>query len=104
MQAPSIPIRTSSKDAIESHQARIKQSSADLKRKISETSLDKSPIAYRRLRIQEIELKVEEQKVHKSWLDLEHGNRFFTDNDYRKAHREANKRIVSLGDDLWKEQ
>ena len=104
MQAPCVPIRTSSKNAIESHQARIKQSSADLKRKISETSFDQSPIAYRRLRIQQIELKVEEQKVHKSWLDLEHGKRLFTDNDHRKAHRETNKRIVSLGDDLWKEQ
>ena len=47
---------------------------------------------------------MEEQRVHKSWLDLEHEQRQMSDNDHRKEHRETNKRIVSLGSDLWTEQ
>lgn len=38
------------------------------------------------------------QRIHKSWLDHEHQQRWTNDN-----HRETNKRIVSLGSDLWAE-
>lgn len=50
-----------------------------------------------------MELQAEEQRVHKSWLDSEHEQRQITDSDHRKEHRETNKRIVSLGNDLWVE-
>ena len=42
--------------------------------------------------------------VQKSLLDLEHEQRRMNDIEHRTRHREANKRIVSLGDDLWTEQ
>ena len=42
--------------------------------------------------------------VQKSLFDLEHDQRRMNDIEHRTRHREANKRIVSLGDDLWTEQ
>ena len=61
-------------------------------------------ISYRKQKIEELELCREEQKVHKSWLDFEHEQHRLSDNDYRKEHQEANKKIMSLGSKLWTEQ
>ena len=100
----SIPPRTSSLAAIEEHQLRLTTSQAELKRKLSRTSFVQAPIEYRKLRIQELNLRQEEQMVQKSLFDLEHGQRRKNDAEYRTRHKEANKRLVSLGDDLWTEQ
>lgn len=70
---------------------------------MSEVSFEEHPLEYRKLRIEELEVQVEEHKVHKSWLDYEHEQRHMDDNTHRKDHRETNKRIVSLGSDLWQE-
>lgn len=101
--SPSTPVRISSKRTIEDHRLHLTKSRADLKRKLSKVSFEKKPITYRKLRIEEMELQAEEQRVHKSWLDSEHEQRQITDSDHRKEHRETNKRIVSLGNDLWVE-
>ena len=100
----SIPPRTSSIAAIQDHQLRLTRSQAELKRKLSETSFDQAPIQYRKLRIEELNLRQEEQMVQKSLFDLEHEQRRMNDKEHRTRHQEANKRIVSLGDDLWTEQ
>ena len=101
---PEIPLRTSSRAAIYEHQLRLQKSRAELKRKLSGLSCEDAPIPYRRLKIEEIELQREELKVHKTWLDVEHGQKFLSDSDLKKEHRETNKRIISLGSELWAEQ
>lgn len=100
---PSIPLRTSSKAALENRRLKLKESRAELKRKLSKVSFEEHPTVYRKLRIEELEAEVEEQRIHKSWLDQEHEQRQLDDNSCRKEHRETNKRIVSLGGELWKE-
>lgn len=100
----SIPVRTSSRKVIDENRLRLKESRAELKRKLFKVSLEREPIAYRKLRMKEIDVQVEEERLHKSWLDFEHEQRQISDNDHRKEHRETNKRIISLGNDLWSEQ
>ena len=99
-----IPLRTSSVAAIDHHRLQLQRSQADLKRKLSEVSFEDEPIPYRKLKIEELELHREEQWVHKSWLDIELEKRHLNENEHRKEHRETNKRIVSLGSELWIEQ
>lgn len=100
----SIPVRTSSRKVIDENRLRLKESRAELNRKLFKVSLEREPIAYRKLRMKEIDVQVEEERLHKSWLDFEHEQRQISDNDHRKEHRETNKRIISLGNDLWSEQ
>ena len=90
------PSRTSSIAAIQEHQLRLTRSQAESKRKLSETSFDQAPVRYRKLRIEELNLRQEEQMVQKSLIDLEHEQRRMDDTEHRTSHREANKRIVSL--------
>ena len=101
---PTIPLRTSSRAAIDEHQLQLQRSRAGLKRKLLELSYEDGPLPYRKLRIEELELHREEQSVHKSWLDFEHEEGHISDKDHQKQHRETNKRIVSLGSELWTEQ
>ena len=98
-----IPVRTSSKAAIQQRQVHLANSRSDLKRKLSQISFEKELIAYRKIRIEDMEFQVKEQRVHKSWLDIELEQKYITDSVHRKEHQATNKRIVSLGDDLWKE-
>ena len=100
----STPVRTSSRKATDDNQLRLKESRAGLKRKLSKVSFDREPITYQKLRMEEIDVQVEEARVHKSWSDLEHEQRQISDDDHRKEHLETNKRIISLGNDLWAEQ
>ena len=100
----STPVRTSSRKSIDDNQPRLKESRAGLKRKLSKVSFEREPITYRKPRMEEIDVQVEEARVHKSWLDLEHEQRQISDNGHRKEHRKTNKRITSLGNDLWAEQ
>lgn len=98
-----IPFHTSSKPALESQRIQLKESRAETKRKLSKVSFEEQPICYRKLRIEDLQIQVEEQRVHKSWLDHEHMQSQTGDNHYRKEHRETNKRIASFGSDLWAE-
>lgn len=103
-QSLSIPVWTSSKAAIDGRRLHLSQSRADLKRKLSETSINDSPIKFRKLRIEDLELQQEQLRVDKSWLDYEHEQHHMSSKEHRSAHRDTNQRIVSLGSDLWKEQ
>ena len=96
----SIPIRSSSKQAIAPRSLVLKQSRQELKRKLSTISHKDSPIEFTRLKLEDARAEKEEELLHKEWIDEEKDN--FSDNDFRKAHREVNKRIISLGDTLWK--
>ncbi len=97
-----IPERTSSRYALEHRSLQLRESRSDLKRKLSSTSLESSPILYRKLKIADLENEVEEQKLHKVWLDVEQSERKLTDSKYRTAHRDTNQRIISLGDEMWR--
>ena len=52
----------------------------------------------------DLETEREEYILDKKWLDIEHGERKLTDANYQKAHRSANQRIVSVGDELWRQR
>lgn len=97
-----IPIGTSSKAALEQKRLRLKSSRLDVERKLSATSFDSSPLEYGKLRIEDLGLEIEEQRLHKSWLDLEYEDKTLTDDHYRKDQRTSNERICSLGDEMWK--
>ena len=97
-----IPERTSSIYALENRSLQLRESRSDLKRKLSSTSLESSPILYRKLKIADLENEVEEQKLQKAWLDVEQSERKVTDSKYCIAHRNTNQRIISLGDEMWR--
>lgn len=95
-----IPERISSKFVLEKS-IRLRERRSELKRKLASTSFESSPIAYQKLKIEEIETEIDEEKLNKLSLDIEHGEKKLSDNDYRKAQRNTNVRIISLGEDLW---
>lgn len=96
-----IPERSSSKATYEQRLAQHKQSREDLKRKLSDVSLERGSIAHKKLRISELELDVDEQRIYQTWLDMEKEKGLLFDKDYRKAYNVVNKRIISVGDELW---
>lgn len=96
-----IPERTSSRAPLQERSLAIKTSRNDLKRKLSIMSYEENPSGYTRVKIEELETEIEEQKLHKDRLDVEKKERNLTDTNYRKDHHETNKRIISLGNDLW---
>lgn len=95
-----IPDRTSSKFVLEKS-LRLRESRSELKRKLASTPFESSPIAFQKLKIEEIQTEIDEERLNKEFLDIEHGEQKLTDNDYRKAQRNTNMRIISLGEDLW---
>lgn len=105
-----IPERTSSKHAIEAKSTleekvlRLKESRSDLKRKLSSTSIQSSPVEYRKLKIADLETEREEYMLQKTWLDIEHGEQKLTDSNYQKAHRSANQRIFRVGNEIWRQR
>ncbi|KAL8774780.1 MAG: hypothetical protein Q9209_000719 [Squamulea sp. 1 TL-2023] len=103
MAAPSfqIPDRTSSKADHRERQLKLQSSKANLKRKLSTISFEHDPRPYTKLKIEEVEVDIEEQKLEKEWLDMEKDEKKLRDKDYQLGHRSANKRIISLGDTLW---
>lgn len=98
-----IPERVSSKFVLEKT-IRLRESRSELKRKLASTSFESSPIEYQKLKIEELETEVDEQRFHKASLDIEHAERKLSDTEYRNAQRSTNVRIVSLGDDLWRQK
>ena len=79
----------------------IKVSSSNIQRKLDTIFFENCPGLYPKLKIEELEVEVEAQKLRKTWLDLEKAEKKLTDDQYRKRHREVNQRIISLGNDLW---
>ena len=101
---PNIPDRSSSLNQWNSKQLQIKQSQDNLKRKLSSISVEDSPIEYQKVRLQQLEADEDEQRHLKQWCELEHQARHLTDSQHKKAQKEANVRLVSLGEDMWKER
>ena len=103
MQKPEIPIRDSSKrEHWHQRQLTLRASKQDLKRKLSTISFSESPINYSRLKIEELEAEQDDERHQKRYLDLEFESKAITAKDFRRQHGEANRRIVSLGDEKWK--
>ena len=99
-----VPERTSSRFALEQKRMYLKESLTELKKNLSSISFDVSPVEYHKTKIAEIEIEIEDQKMHKAWLDIEYAERKLTDTNFTKAHRNTNRRIISLGDELWKQR
>ncbi|MCJ1258541.1 hypothetical protein MMC24_006374 [Lignoscripta atroalba] len=97
-----IPVRLSSRAALKEQTVRITSSRAELKRKLSDSSLAEGSVHCVKLRIADTEAEKEEQELHKTWLDLEEADRNLNDEEYRSAQRDTYRRIISLGSDLWK--
>ena len=100
---PTIPIRVSSKAALASQRIKLQDSNADLKRKISTTSFEADPVQHVRLRIEHLKNQKSEQHLHRSLLDAESEDKNLTESAYKKEIKETNKRIISLGENLWKQ-
>ena len=83
----SVPIRTSSKAAIDHQRLHLQTSRADLKRKLSETSTDEAPTKYRKLRCDDLDLQQEESMLTESRLNLEHKLHQISNKNYRKKHQ-----------------
>ena len=99
-----MPVRTSCKAAIDDRRVHLSESRANLKRKLSQTTIDEAPIHYRKLRIEDLELQQEQLRVDKSWFDLEYELHQMSSKEHQRNHQVTNQRIMSLGGDLWKEQ
>ncbi|KAM0802259.1 hypothetical protein BDR22DRAFT_887507 [Usnea florida] len=99
----SIHPRNSDTATIQKHQPRLTGSQPELKRKLSETSFDQASIQYRKSMIEEMNLRQEEM-VQKSLFDMEYDQRRIKNTEHPTRHKEANKKSMSLGDDLWTEQ
>lgn len=96
--------RNSSKNVLEEKKLKLRASKIVLKRKISDTSLESSPIAYCKLKIEELSTEKEEQELEKTRLDIEYEDRNLNEKEYRKAHRNVSRRIISVGDELWRHE
>ena len=101
---PNTPDHSSSLNQWNSKHLQIRESQKNLKRKLSSISVKDSPIEYQKVRLQQLEADEDEQRHHKKWCELEHQIRHITDTQYKKAQKEANVRLVSLGEDMWKER
>lgn len=69
MESAPPPIRISSKTAIEKHQLQLRETRTEL---LSKISCAEEPISYRKLTMEEVQVQLEEQRVHKTWLDTDH--------------------------------
>ena len=99
MSSPNVNIPT----RISSQRLHFTQSRAELAIKLSDVSLDKYPTQHRKLRIEDLQIQVEEVRFHKMWLDNKYQQRQLDDSNHRMAHNDANHRIMSLESDLWTE-
>jgi hypothetical protein len=101
---PAIPSRGSSLAALEERRIKHAVSKTDLKRKLSDKSLEEGIEKHIKLRIEDVELNKEELLIENQRLDLEKQDNRIDHRVYQKAKKENNKRIISLGDDLWSER
>lgn len=96
-----IPDQTSSRTQFNDRRLRLVSRKADVKRKLISTSFETDPSAYTKLMVQEIEVSMEEEKLHKSWLDDEMAEKRLDQKAYLNCHRDTNRNIISLGETLW---
>ena len=100
---PTIPDRTSSRTALQTQRLTLERSAADLKRKLSDCSFDSNPIEHTKLRIKELSEAQSKEHLNKEWLDEEMDQRAVTESEYKKGIKDSNRKIIRLGDDMWKQ-
>jgi hypothetical protein len=96
-----IPMRLSSIAAVEEQRLNLRTSQQDLKRKLSDSSLERGSEKHIRLQIEGVTLEREGLKLDKIEFDLEASQNRIDHKSHRDACRSTNKRIISLGDELW---
>lgn len=99
-----IPPRGSSWATFNERRIKHVASKTDLKRKLSEASLEVGTERHIGLRIDSIVLDKEELLIENERLELEKLEDCIDHRVYQRARKENNKRIISLGDDLWSEK
>ncbi|KAL8783509.1 MAG: hypothetical protein Q9195_009363 [Heterodermia aff. obscurata] len=82
---------------------KLTESQVDLKRKLRDCSFESNPIEHTKLRIRELSEAQSSEHLNKDWLDTEMEQRVVTESLYKKQIKESNQRIISLGDDMWKQ-
>ena len=65
-------------------------------------SFENSTLEYHKCKMEDLGLEIEEHRLHKSWLDIEHEEKNPTDNKYRNDQQSTNQQISGLGGELWK--
>jgi len=105
-QGPSFttPEQTSSRAAradVQEQLLRNKNSRNELTRKLLDSTLEKDSIRRVKLRIAHVEEEKEALVLEKKLWDLDKDENLIFGSDYKKAHRDTNERIISLGNDLW---
>ncbi|KAI9772640.1 MAG: hypothetical protein M1840_000234 [Geoglossum simile] len=98
---PQIPHRHSSLAVLEDMRLKNKASRQDLKRKLSDATLEEEPERCLKLRIEQIEFEQEDLELERDRMDWEMNQNKLDEKIYRKAQKSTNKRIISLGEDLW---
>ena len=98
---PQIPPRHSSLAALEDARLKNKASRQDLKRKLSDATLEGGSERCVKLRIEEKELELEDLELERERMEWEMNAKNVDEKSYRKAQRATNSRVISLGDDLW---
>jgi hypothetical protein len=102
--APAIPVRGSSWAAFNERRISHTRSKIDLRRKLSDATLEEGSERHTKLRIESIELDKEELAIENERLGLEKLENAIDQRAYQRARKNNNKRIISLGDDLWSEK
>lgn len=90
-------------DIIYAKLERCREGSKEMKRKLSTTSFDKEEVNTRRLRISILDIDREIELLTQQLLDVQKDERSISSTDFKKGIRKCSKRVVSLGEDLWRE-
>ena len=98
-QKPHIPLRTSSKDALNQKILQAKQSQQQLKHKLPASS--QNSLEYKRLRIDCFDAELEEYEAEKTSYDLDYENSLSSKAEYRKFIQIVNRKIIELGSEKW---
>jgi HNH endonuclease len=96
-----IPVRHSSLAAIEARRLKVRESQQDLKRKLSDSALERGSEKHIKLQIEGTILEREELRLDKAEIDLEISKNRTNQKSFRDASRTTSNRIISLGDELW---
>ncbi|KAI9853715.1 MAG: hypothetical protein M1813_001831 [Trichoglossum hirsutum] len=97
-----VPLRNASLAAFAEQRIKNRNSRNELNRQLSDSSLSKDSGRYIKLRIMELELEQEDLMLEKDEFLLKKEEKCIDLKTYRAARRAINKRIISLGDNLWK--
>ncbi|KAL8826139.1 MAG: hypothetical protein Q9191_003986 [Dirinaria sp. TL-2023a] len=101
---PFIPLRNSSLDQWNEKEFQIKVTRERLNRNILNIAMEKLPIEHQMVMIEQLENEAEAQRHQKEGFRCEYEQRLMTEEDHRKAHRDANIRLISLGAEIWQER